>query len=458
MRTASRIMQLFILFLSVVVLLVAISRWKLHPFLALLAVGLLYGIASGLGPVRSVELLTEGFAKTLQWIGIIMVLGAMIGEISSDTGGASQIAHATLKLSGEKRLPYAMGITGYIISIPVFVDVAYIMMQTVTEALAAKSKQNILGIGLSLATGLTATHALMPPTPGPLAVAGILDGQLGRIILINFFVAFSAMAGGLAWAILYCRKVELDADRIVRERYAFDSKETLPKGVSSDAESQPHNQSIWIACLPIFAPLVLIAVGSFTPSDSTTHWSTIARFLGSPLVALSIGVILATLQYGRDVSMSRLSSVTERAIEKTALVIMITGAGGAFGHVIKNSGITEAIAQPASEIGSVGFLFPFLLASIFTTTTGSITVSMITTASIVAPALATLGISAEMAAALIGSGSFCVFHVNSSFFWLLNRLHSAPPTVLLKTYTVQSLCMGLGGLAAVLLLKLCGLQ
>jgi GntP family gluconate:H+ symporter len=443
-------MQLFILFATVALLLLAIGRWRVHPFLALLVFGLLFGISSGLGPVESVDLLMEGFAKTLQWIGVIMVLGAMIGEIANETGGAERIARSTLKLSGEKRLPQAMALTGYIISIPVFVDVAYIMMQTVTEALAARSKQNILVVGLSLAAGLTATHALMPPTPGPLAVAGILEGQLGRIILINFFVAFSAMAGGLAWAMFYCRRVELDYDREIRERYALSTDD--------DQSATSQAGSTWLSLLPIFVPLILIAISSFIGQDQAGGLVTLLRFLGTPFVALSIGVLLALLQYGKDFSMVRVAKVAERSIEKAALVIMITGAGGAFGHVIKNSGVTETISAYAADAGGVGFLFPFLLASVFTTATGSLTVSMITTASIVSPLMPALGISPEMTAALIGSGAFCVFHINSSFFWLLNRLHKAPPAVLLKTYTMQSLCMGLGGLAAVMLMRLCGLR
>ena len=443
-------MQLFILFATVVLLLLSIGRWGVHPFLALLVFGLLFGISSGLGPVESVDLLMEGFAKTLQWIGVIMVLGAMIGEIANETGGAERIARSTLKLSGEKRLPHAMALTGYIISIPVFVDVAYIMMQTVTEALAARSKQNILVVGLSLTAGLTATHALMPPTPGPLAVAGILEGQLGRIILINFFVAFSAMAGGLAWAMFYCRKVELDYDREIRERYALSTDD--------DGSATSQTGSTWLSLLPIFVPLILIAISSFVGQQQEGAWVTLLRFLGTPFVALSIGVMLALLQYGKDFSMGRVAKVAERSIEKAALVIMITGAGGAFGHVIKNSGVTETISAYAADAGGVGFLFPFLLASVFTTATGSLTVSMITTASIVSPLMPALGISPEMTAALIGSGAFCVFHINSSFFWLLNRLHKAPPAVLLKTFTMQSLCMGLGGLAAVMVLRLCGLK
>jgi GntP family gluconate:H+ symporter len=430
-------------------LILSISWWKVHPFLALLVFGLVYGIGSGLNPLESVDLLLEGFAKTLKWIAVIMILGAMIGEIANETGGAERIAHATLNLSGKKRLPFAMGLTGYVISIPVFVDVAYIMMQSVTEALAVRGKRNILVVGLSLVAGLTATHALMPPTPGPLAVAGILDAQLGRVILINFFVAMGAMAGGLAWATFYCKRIQIDYDRELLDKH--------PAEDAGDAPSARPGATI-LSLLPIVVPLVLIAIHSFLGKGLSGWGIETLRFVGTPFVALLIGVVLAILQYGRKWSMARMGKVAERSIEKAALVIMITGAGGAFGHVIRASGVTETISQYVADGGNVGFIFPFILAAIFTTTTGSLTVSMITTASIIMPMLPVLGISPEMTVAVIGSGSFCVFHINSSFFWLLNRLHKVAPAILLKTYTIQSLCMGLGGLSVVLILYLFGLR
>ncbi len=441
-------MEILFLILIVVLLVLSISWWKVHPFLALLVFGLLYGIGSGLPPIEAVDLLLEGFANTLKWIAVIMILGAMIGEMANDTGGAERIAHSTLKLSGQKRLPFAMGMTGYVISIPVFVDVAYIMMQSVTEALAVRGKRNILVVGLSLVAGLTATHALMPPTPGPLAVAGILEAQLGKVILINFFVALGAMAGGLAWATFYCKRIRVEYDDALQARHKEDESAT----------SSGSSGSTLLAFLPIGVPLVLIAIRSFLGKDLSGWGIEALRFVGSPMIALFIGVVLAFFQYGRKWSMAQVGKVAERSIEKAALVIMITGAGGAFGHVIRASGVTETISDYVAGGGSMGLIFPFLLAAIFTTTTGSITVSMITTASIIMPMLSVLGISPELAAALIGSGAFCVFHINSSFFWLLNRLHNIAPAILLKTYTVQSLCMGLGGLSVVLILYLFGLR
>lgn len=436
-----------LLLIVVVGLILSISWAKLHPFFALLAWGLIYGVGAGMGAMEVVETLLTGFAQTLKWIALIMVLGTLIGEIANETGGARRIASGTLKAAGERNIPVAMGATGYLVSIPVFVDVAYIMMRSVTEAIAARSKQGVLAVGLSLAAGLTASHALVPPTPGPLAGAGILDAELGRLILINSFVAFAATAGGIAWAYGYVSKTKLDYDEKLQR--------AAPREDGPDDSSSP---SLLLALLPIAVPLVLIASRAFLSEEATGPVVDALRFLGLPLVAMLVGVLLALLQYGKGLRMTQVGKVTERAIEKAALVIFITGMGGAFGHVIRQSGVTETLADNVAGLGALGFLFPFLLAAIFTTTTGSITVSMITTASIIVPFLPQLGLSPEMAVALIGSGSFCVFHVNSSFFWLLNRLHEVPPTTLLRTYTLQSLCMGLSGLAAVGVLWLFGLR
>lgn len=441
-------MEILIFTCTIAGLVVVIAKFKASPFLTLLAFGLLYGIFSGLGPEASLVLLLDGFADTLKWIAIIMIFGTIIGEILNETGGSGQIAKSTLNTFGEKRLPLAMGMTGYMISIPVFVDVAYIMMQPVTEALAVKSKRNILGIGLSLVAGLTATHALLPPTPGPLAVSGILKAELGRMIMINVIVALFAMSAGLAWAVYYCGKIKLDYDTKINREYITGNDESTP---------QKSPLAKLNSFLPILVPLILIAAGSFLEKENPDTLTRLFLFLGRPFVALAIGIILALLNYGNEFSMKRLTIITEKSIEKSALVILITGAGGAFGHVIQASGIVDKISGFTAFAGNFGFLFPFLLAALFTTTTGSLTVSMITTASIVMPLLPSLSMSPFLAAALIGSGSFCVFHVNSSFFWLLNRLHHIPPNTLLRSYTVQSLCMGLGGLSGVLILKILGL-
>jgi GntP family gluconate:H+ symporter len=442
-------MSIVILTITLLVLVLAIVKLHVHPFLALLCCGLFLGIATGMPMDKTLESLLDGFAGTLKWIGIVMVLGAVIGEILTETGGSFRIAESTLRLTGEKRVPFAMGLTGYVVAIPVFVDVAYIMLQPITEMLAVKSKRTIIVTGLSLTAGLTATHALLPPTPGPLAAAGLVEANLGKVILINAFVAAFSVIGGLLWVLLACSKIELPYDRSIREK-------VLQKETPSQAASQrPH---LLFSLVPIFLPLCLITLASLSQVESLAIPSSGAiQFMGSPAVALLAGLAVASMLLKKGGRMRQLRSIVDRSIGKAAAVILITGAGGALGGVIKASPIGSDVSSTITSLGIPGLLLPFLLAAGLTTATGSLTVSMVTSSSIVASMLGSLNLSPEMAVALIGAGSFCVFHANASFFWLLNRLHDIPPNVLYRTYTLQSLCMGLCGLLAVMVLRVLGI-
>ena len=439
-----------IIFLAIAValLIISIVRLNLHPFLALLLTGIFLGFAVGMPMEKVIESLLDGFASTLKWIGIVMILGTLIGEILNDTGGSIKISNTILKIVGQKRVPLTMGLTGYVVSIPVFVDVAYIMLQSITELLSVKSKRNILVVGLSLTAGLTATHALMPPTPGPLAAAGLVSANLGRVILINFFVAFCAATGGLIWATLYCKKIDLPYDQYLRDKFE-------KKQFKLDESYKP---GIVGSFAPIFFPLILIAAGSFAKTDTNNIFGKVFQFLGTPTVALLFGVFIASFLLKANDRMKKLQETLDRSIQKAAIVIMITGAGGAFGGVIKASNIGPSVANAISSFGIPGIIFPFLLAAALTTSTGSLTVSMVTSSSIIAPMLDSLNISPEMTVALIGSGSFCVFHTNSSFFWLLSRLHQIPPNTLFRTFTLQSLYMGLCGFLGILLLWIIGVH
>ena len=160
-----------------IVLVFSISKLKIHPFIVLILAGISLGLLVGLDGPKTIEVLLEGFGSTMKWIASVIILGAFIGEVLNETGGAVRIAEKILKWVGQKRLPWAMGITGYIVSIPVFVDVAYILFQPIIESLSKKSKIPLLVVGLSLAAGLTVSHTLMPPTPGPLAVDSILGSN-----------------------------------------------------------------------------------------------------------------------------------------------------------------------------------------------------------------------------------------------------------------------------------------
>lgn len=443
------VLNLSILIFFLILLIFSISKWKVHPFVALILIAMALGISLGMGGKETVEVLLKGFSETLRWIAIVIILGAFIGEVLQETGGAFRISDKIVKLVGEKKLPWAMGFTGYIVSIPVFVDVAYILLQPVVESLSVKSKRPVLFIGLALTAGLTVSHTLIPPTPGPMAVASLLGVNIGRMLLINLIVAGFAMVGGVLWVIFFVKNSWIEYDKKLSETSRIETIE-FPENPAS------HKSNLFLDIMPILAPIILIGAGSFIPIDSLGFAGKIFGFISLPMVAVLIGAFIAAFQIKSKNKRNTVNRLVEQAILKSALVIMITGAGGSLGFVIRETGIQNEIVSVFSNFPFLGIMLPFLVASLLTISTGSITVSLVGTASMLGPMVDSLPVSPEMVAALIGCGSFCVFHANSSFFWLLNRLHEVPPKVLYKTFTLQSLVMGFSGLAGVMVLKLIG--
>nr|WP_319273224.1 GntP family permease [uncultured Draconibacterium sp.] len=441
------LLNLSILIFFLLVLIVSISKFKLHPFIALILIALALGVSLGIGGVETAEVLLQGFSETLRWIAIIIILGAFIGEVLQESGGAFRISNQIIKWAGEKKLPWAMGFSGYLISIPVFVDVAYILLQPVIESLSVRSKKPVLYIGLSLTAGLTVAHTLIPPTPGPLAVASLLQLDIGRMLFINIIVALFAMTGGIFFVKLFIANSWIDYDK----KLIADTASQV-----EHADKQSAKGNFFMDILPILVPIILIGLGSFITIDSAGISSQLFDFITFPLVAVFIGAFVACFQIRSKDKRTTINRLVEQAIIKSALVIMITGAGGSLGFVIKESGIQNEIVDVFSQFPFLGILLPFIVASLLTISTGSITVSLVGTASMLGGMISSLPVSPEIAAALIGSGAFCVFHANSSFFWLLNRLHEVPPKVLYKTFTIQSLVMGLSGLAGVFVLYLFG--
>ncbi len=384
-------------------LVLSISKFKIHPFIVLIIAAITLGLWVGFSGQKTIDVLLTGFGITLKWIAIVVIFGAFIGEVLNETGGAVRIAEKILKWVGQKRLPWAMAITGYIVSIPVFVDVAYILFQPITEGLAKKSKTPILVVGLSLAAGLTVSHTLMPPTPGPLAVVSLLDADISRLLMINSIVGIFVVIGGVLWAKLYCKKFLLDFDLETEN----ETDTTPTKAIALTAK----DGSIVMDLLPILIPILLMGLGAFFKTENTLG-NTI-QFLSIPTVAVLVGALIASLQLFKVKAKTKLSNLVDNAIVKSAFVIMITGAGGAFGAIIKESGIQDSLGDYFNTLPFLGFVLPFILGAALTTATGSITVSLIGAASIIGPMAKSMAISPEMIAALIGCGSFCVFHANS---------------------------------------------
>ncbi|MBC7000447.1 GntP family permease [Cytophaga sp. FL35] len=399
------------LLLALTFIVVGIVKWKIHPFFVLLLAAIVYGFITGMDIDRIISSVNDGFGSIMGKIGLIIFFGVAIGTILEKSGGAMVIASRMIKLIGEKSIHLAMMLTGYLLSIPVFADSAFIIMNSLNKALSDKAKVSFAGTTAAMALGLTATHVMVPPTPGPIAAAGILNADLGSVILWGLIISSLSLVSCYFFAIKIAAKVQVP----------------IVMATSKDALHQPK---LRLSLLCIVVPIVLIVLKSIFdyPELALTDLAIypVIAFLGSPVIALLIGVALALLLPKKlDEKVYSATGWLGDSVRIAAPIILITGAGGIFGSMLQNSGIADVITENFSGM-SIGLFFPFLLAACLKTTQGSSTVALITTASIVAPMLPALGLEETfmrtMTVLAIGAGSTVVSHANDSFFWVLTQL------------------------------------
>ena len=421
-------------------------KWGIHPFLALFVGSIGYGLMVGMKPDLILQSISDGFGGVLGRIGILILLGVIIGTFLEKTGGALVIAHKVLALIGEKSVMLAMMVTGYILSIPVFGDSAFIMMNPISKSLSLKGKVPYAATTIALALGISATHSLVPPTPGPIAAAGIIGADLGMVIFWGLIVSALALIPCFSFAKYYASKIELlPPSELVEEPEASAQKPTLTRSF-----------------LPILIPLVLIILASVANYPTKPFGEGVVvealLFMGSPVIALLIGCFLAFLLPARfEANLLSTTGWVGESLYSAAPVILITGAGGVFGKMLQNSGIDALISQNLSEM-SWGLLLPFLMAAALKTAQGSSTVALITTASIIGPLLATLGLDSEQMRVLvvlaIGSGAIAISHANDSFFWVLTQLSGMNIKQGNQTQSLGTLILGSSAFLAVYLISL----
>jgi GntP family gluconate:H+ symporter len=436
---------LILLLLSVVFIIVATTRLKLHPFLALLISAFAYGIFCGRMSLQEVvKSVNAGFGGTIGYIGIVILAGAVIGTFLEKSGGAYKLAESTLKLVGRKNVPLAMGIIGYIVSIPVFCDSAFVILSPLGRALSRKAKISLAASAIALSLGLYATHTMVPPTPGPVAAAGLIGADLGLVILWGSLVSIIALAVGWLFSIKYAAKVYIDPDKNQQELEVEKISDEAPSALKS--------------MIPILLPIILIVLKSVGDLKSQPfgegNIAVIIDFIGQPVVALLIGVFFAFLLPKKlTTEMLSASGWVGQAVLAAATIIIITGCGGAFGKVLQNSGISEVVKGYLGRSAGLSIWLPFLIAAALKTAQGSSTVAIITTAGIMAPLLGTLGLEAPTAKALvvvaIGAGSMVVSHANDSYFWVVTGLSGMSVKQGYKLQTFGTLVEG--GAAAIAL-------
>ena len=423
------------LIIALTLIVVGIVKWKIHPFFVLLFAAIIYGFITGMEVSQIVDSINSGFGSIMGKIGLIIFFGVAIGTILEKSGGAMVIATRLLKLIGEKSIHLAMMATGYLLSIPVFADSAFIIMNSLNKALSDKAKVAYAGTTAALAFGLMATHVMVPPTPGPIAAAGILDAELGSVILWGLLVSMLALVP----CYFFATKI---ASRIHIPIHLEKTEDTL------------HKPKLWISLLSIVVPIILIVAKSIADypgmNMGDSFFYPMISFLGSPVIALLIGIILALLMPKKlDEKVYSATGWLGDALRIAAPIILITGAGGIFGAMLQNSGIADFIANGFTDI-QIGLFLPFLLAACLKTTQGSSTVALITTASIVAPMLVALGLDdpflRTMTVLAIGAGSTVVSHANDSFFWVLTQLTGMDVKQGNQIQTVGTLIFGISAI------------
>ncbi len=438
-------MLLLIILIALALIIVAIVKFDIHPFLALFVGAILYGFLARMSGELILQSITDGFGGVVGKIGLVILLGVIIGTFLEKTGGALVIAKKILSIIGEKSVMLAMMITGWILSIPVFGDSAFVMLNSINKSLSFKGKLPFAATTVALSLGVTASHSLVPPTPGPIAAAGIIGADLGQVIFWGVIISLLALIPCFLFVKYYVSRFTLE-----------------PKLDADKTESEIKYPSITKSSLPIIIPLLLIVLSSI--ADYPTHpfgentFTVIIKFIGSPVIALLIGAFISFVlpeKFDRKILSS--TGWIGDALITAAPIILITGAGGVFGKMLQNSGITELVSENLNA-ASWGIFLPFIMAFALKTAQGSSTVAIITTASVVAPLLSSLGLDTETLKVFtvlsIGAGAVAISHANDSFFWVMTQMTGMNIKLGNQTHSLGTMIMAFTAMCMIYVLTL----
>ena len=439
--------------LAIVVMIVAISKLKVHPFLSIMSVSLILALLAGipLGDIASV--IGAGFSGTFSSIGIVIILGALIGTVLEQTGAALKLADMVVKLVGKKNPELAIELMGWVVSIPVFCDSGFVILDPIRRAMVRRTGTSSVAMTVALSAGLYISHVFIPPTPGPIAAANTLGIGDNLLLVMGMGVAASILPliAGLVFAKFIGKKVK-SSDETGSAQETVKTYEELVAGYGK----LPNGFN---ALAPIVVPIVLMALGSIA---SMAKWTGFAfdlfNFLGKPVIALTVGTIFAVIQLATAKKMGNFYQLTNDTLKVTGPILFVTAAGGVLGKVIASSDMVNYITSNATVLGSVGIFFPFLLAAILKSAQGSSTVAITTTAGIVAPLLGAMGLDSPAKAALavmaIGAGAMTVSHAHDSYFWVVTNFGQMTPDQGYKTQTMLTLVLGISAMVGIFLLSL----
>lgn len=434
--------------IGIAVLLFMILRFRMQAFIALLIASILVGVIAGMEPSSIITTMQQGMGDTLGFVAMVVGLGAIFGAILEHSGGAEALAKYLLRKFGEKRASWAMMLTGFFVAIPVFFDVAFIILVPLIYSLQRKTKKSLLLYGIPLLAGLAVTHAFIPPTPGPIAVADILKADLGWVITFGFLVGLPvAIVCGPLFGNYIARKIQVDAPFLKEE---FLSNDQYP--------------AVGLILTIIGIPILLIVGNTLlnSPLANGLHLSKEVKswlgMIGHPFSALIIANLIAwyVLGVARGMKNAYLLKITTKSMAPAGIIILVTGAGGVFKQMLVNTKTGEMLANYFAEQGVSIFLFAFLAASLVRILQGSTTVAMITAASLTAPLMtgAITDVDKALLVIAIASGSLILSHVNDSGFWLVSKYLGLSEKQTFGSWTVMTTILAFVGFGMVAILSL----
>ena len=453
--------------IGIAVLIFLVLKTKVQAFLALIICTVLVGVVGGMPLLNTtievdgvektfgiVNSITSGFGGTLGSIGIIIGFGVMMGQIFEVTGAAKRMAYTFLKLFGKKREEEALALTGFLVSIPIFCDSGFVVLAPIAKAISRATKKSFIGLGVALAAGLVITHSLVPPTPGPLGVCGIFGIDVGSFILLTIVLALPMTIACIAYSRLYLSKkyyrIPNEDGEVVEAPYRepdYDGAFAMDmSGVPGALES----------FMPLLVPIVLILINTVaTAVGATTGIMEILIFLGQPIVAVGIGLLVAIFTLGRKLDRHTCLSEMEKGMMSAGIIMLVTGGGGALGQIIKDSGLGNFMAEGLAQTAIPIVVLPLLISTAMRFIQGSGTVAMTTAASISAPIIIASGASPLLGAIACCVGSLFFGYFNDSYFWVVNRtLGVSEAKDQLKVWSVTSTIAWAVGVVEVLVLNI----
>lgn len=431
----------------IALLFLTIVKFKWHVFLALLVPILLFGLLPGVDQRAFIAAFEEGFGRTIQSIAVVIVLGSVIAEALKHTGGIERITSSMIEWVGHKRMPLALTMSGWVIGIAIFSDVGYVILNPLVHSAALKSGTTMSVMATGLVGSMQLTHALVPPTPGPLAAVALVGADLGTVIVYGSIITLIASIAGWLFALAIGPRVTSPPST------EFVGQSLIEQGRAGELPST------WRAYAPIVVPLALIAAQSAAanalPPDHFVN--RVMLYLGWPVIALGIGVLLAYWNTSSSQAQARTSTWIEDALRTSAMIIIVTGLGGALSFILRETPAVEAIARTVASTGLPAIFLPFALGVVGNMVTGSTTVGVITAASVTAPMMGTLNLRPEATMLAGAAGSMIIKYPNSSYFWVCTSLSRMPLNAAMISYGGVTLVGGVVSMACVYLFWALGL-